>query len=508
MSTQPYNPTIGEDAAVAVLDRPRPEPAVIAGRLLGLADAAQLYVAPAALPAAPSAPLPELVETNAGLGERVAAAHANDLRFDHRIGRWLSWAGQTWQPGNETGDVTRLVLTTVRDCYSTIGGLEEEAAKRRFKFLRKSESTSELAAVAKLLRILPPVADKGDGWDDKPDLAGVKNGVVDLRTGELRDGKPDDRITFALDVDYDPRAAAPRWERFVGEVFPDSDLAAFIKRAIGYSLTGHVKEQCFFMCHGKGSNGKSVLLGVLARLLGPLYATTPFSTFLAQHYGSAGPTNDQAGLVGRRVVSASETAEGSHLNEARLKAMTGGDPITARFLNREFFTFYPSCKIWLSVNHQPQVADDSLGFWRRVRLIPFERTFAGPEVDPDLGIKLADELPGILAWATQGAVEWYANGLQAPACVGTQTAAYQREQDPLDAFLTAACDVGVDYQVGTKELMAAYGYWADSNNLRGRERMTTTKLGRLLTGRFKFRPTVYGKVYHGLQVRPPRQPGE
>jgi len=251
-----------------------------------------------------------------------------------------------------------------------------------------------------------------------------------------------------------------------------------------------------------------VLLGVLARLLGPLYATTPFSTFLAQHYGSAGPTNDQAGLVGKRVVSASETAEGSRLNEARLKAMTGGDPITARFLNHEFFTFHPVAKIWLAVNHQPQVADDSLGFWRRVRLIPFERCFEGAAVDADLGDKLAVELPGILAWAVQGAVEWYARKLQPPACVLAGTAAYQREQDPLDAFLTATCDLGPDYRAGGAELSAAYSRWADVMKYGPRDRMTAVRLGRLLGQRFNRMPTRTGRLYAGLQVRAPRVPGD
>ena len=493
------NPTTA-GAATAVLDRP--PPAVIAGQLVGLADASQLWTPPAK----PTAP--DLTETESGMADRVAFVHADDLRYDWRIGRWLRWRAHSWQ-SIEGGEVERLVLNVIRGCWRERESMTDyEDRQRRAKFLTKCESAASRAAVARLTRSVLPVSDNGDGWDLGPDLLGVRNGVLHLPTATLRDGKPDDRITLALDLDYDADATAPRWERFIGEVFPDPDLAAFIQRAIGYSLTGHVKEQCFFMLHGKGSNGKSVLLGVLARLLGPLYSTVPFSTFLAQHYGSAGPTNDQAGLVGKRVVSASETAEGSHLNEARLKAMTGGDPITARFLNHEFFTFHPSCKIWLSVNHQPQVADDSLGFWRRVRLIPFERTFEGAEVDPDLGDKLALELPGILAWAVGGAVEWYAGGLRAPALVSTQTAAYQREQDPLDGFLSAACDLRPDYRAGGGELAAAYNKWADSQKYGPRDRMTATRLGRLLGQRFKRMPTRSGRLYSGLQVRASRVPGD
>jgi len=466
--------------------------ATIAARLIALADAAPLY-APPALPS-----VPPLTETDSGMAERVAATHADDLRFDHRIGRWLIYQGHSWR-GDPSGDVDRLVLTTIRNCYSTIGGLEEEAAKRRFKFLVKCESADRRAAVARLTRVTLPVADAGDGWDLKPDILGVRNGVISLPDGTLRPGRPNDRITLALDLDYDADAAAPRWEQFIREILPDPDLAAFIKRAIGYSLTGQMKEQCFFMCHGKGSNGKSVFLDTLAHLLGPLYAATPFSTFLAQKYGAAGPTNDLAALVARRAVSASEAGEGSYLNEDRLKAITGGERIRVRFLFREFFDFYPTCKIWLAVNHRPRVADDTLSFWR---------TFEGDAVDPDLATKLVDELPGIFAWSVQGAVEWYAGGLQPPASVLAVTAAYKREQDPLGEFLSAACDLGPEHHAGAKELGAAYGKWADDAGLRGHDRMTVTRLGRILGDRFESVHTRHGKVYDGLRVRPEREPGE
>jgi putative DNA primase/helicase len=456
---------------------------------------------------AAAVPVPVLQETQYSLAERVAALHANDLRYDHRIGRWLFWTGQTWQPGNPTGEVTRLIVAIVRDAYSELGGMEDDAAKRRFKFLRKLENAAEMAAVARLLQTVKPVADAGEAWDSKPNLLGVENGVVDLSTGRLRDGHPDDRITLSLDVEYAADAAAPRWERFISEVFPDLALAAFIKRAIGYSLTGHTREQCFFLCHGKGSNGKSVLLAILSYLLGPLYAVVPFSTFLIRQHG-ADATNDLAGLVARRVVSASETSESSHLNEARLKSMTGGDIITARFLFREFFSFYPMFKIWIAVNHRPRVADDSLGFWRRVRLIPFERAFTGAAADADLLVKLRLELPGILAWAVRGAVEWYAAGLQAPPCVLASTAEYRKAEDPLDAFLEAACDVGPEHQAGGRELHLAYTQWADDLKLHGRDRMTATRLGRLLSERFRGTKTCTVKVYHGLRVRSWREPGD
>jgi putative DNA primase/helicase len=471
-------------------------------QLMALLDKAPIYTPPA------EALVPDLTsETDSGMAEFFAALHANDLRYDHRIGRWLLWRDHSWR-GDSGGEVNRLVLAADRKCYGKLGGMELEDRDRRYKFLKKCESAERRSAVVRLAKDTLPVADTGEAWDLKPDLLGVRNGVIELPTATLRKGIPDDRITLALDIDYDPDAQAPRWEQFISEVFPDADLAAFMHRSVGYSLTGQTKEQCFFLCYGKGSNGKSVLLNVMANLLGPLLVNVPFSTFLAPRAGMVAPTNDLAGLLAKRVVTAAETSDKSHLNEARLKSMTGGDPITARFLYHEYFTYAPTCKIWLAVNHRPRVADDSLGFWRRVRLIPFERTFAGAEIDQDLCITLATELPGILAWAVAGAIEWYGGGLRPPSCVLAQTAAYQKTQDPLDEFLTAVCEFGPDWRVQSAVIGGAYAAWADGLHYGPRDRLGRHALDELLDGRFGSMKLDNRKFYPGLRLRQTREPGE
>jgi putative DNA primase/helicase len=198
--------------------------------------------------------------------------------------------------------------------------------------------------------LVPSLQDPGDGWDAGLLLLGVQNGVIDLRAGALREGKPSDKITQVVPIEFDPNAQCPKWLQFLDQVFikpdgkPDAELIGFIQRAVGYSLTGLGSEQCLFLCYGHGSNGKSTFLSTIRVLLGPMGFNSPFATF--EKYERSSIPNDLAALEGKRLVTASETNVGSRLNEARLKALTGGDVMTARFLNKEFFEFQPKCKLW------------------------------------------------------------------------------------------------------------------------------------------------------------------
>jgi putative DNA primase/helicase len=205
--------------------------------------------------------------------------------------------------------------------------------------------------------------------------------------------------------------------------------------------------------------------------------------------------NDLAALVGRRFIIASETNDGARLNEARVKALTGCDPVTARFLHGEWFTFEPVSKFWLAVNHKPIVRDDSHGFWRRIRLIPFRQRF---DVDPTLGEQLEAEAPGILAWAVRGALAWQRDGLQAPASVMEATAEYEADSDPLAAFLMEACTLDVNAEVGARDLFEHYRAWATHHGLTDRERLTPTMFGRKVRERFERVQGRRGNVYRGL----------
>jgi len=302
----------------------------------------------------------------------------------------------------------------------------------------------------------------GDEFDRDSWLLGVENGIVDLRTGRLREARREDWISLSTNIPFDECARCPRFEQFMCEVFEqDAELIAYVWRAIGYSLTGDVGEQCFFACYGTGANGKSQLLGALHYILGDYAFNLPFSAFELKQR-SAIP-NDLVRLASQRFVTAVETGEGVRLNEARIKAITGGDPITARFFYKEFIIFNPTHKLWLAFNYKPIIADDTPAMWRRVKLIPFNRSFKDNEQDKGLLEKLKAEAPGILAKAVRACLEWQREGLGMPPAVACATRGYQEESDQLAAFLGEACTLEEGVAAPCADLFGRYTEWAERN---------------------------------------------
>lgn len=384
---------------------------------------------------------------------------------------------------------------------------DRKAGDELRKYGRSCESVAKQEAMLKALSRLKDVADAGSAWDMNPNLLGVANGVVDLATGALRPGKQDDLITLGTKIIFDPEARAPRWEQYLREIFQDDEeVVAFIQRAVGYSLTGATKEQVMLLCHGKGSNGKSIFLNVL-RALGGEYATNIASDTIKKKKGA--PENHPAEiavLVGKRIVTCNETPEAASINDERIKALVGGDEQTARFMRANPFTFRPVLKLWLATNHLPRVDDDSDGFWRRMRLVPFERQFKGADRDNDLEEKLMGELPGILAWAIRGAAEWYRRGLDAPQKVMMATLQYRQSADPLADFITERCILG-DFTIGAGVLYRTYLAWCDAQGIRASESLTNTAFGRRMGDRFeKFQGAHGARLYHGLRLRSENDP--
>ena len=418
--------------------------------------------------------------TDAGNAEFFASRYKDRVRFDHRRRLWFVWREHWWAP-DSNGEVRRLAKEAARSRLAAAVKIPGDIKRKEaVKWGMQSESRYRLDAAIAMAQVEPPLADAGTHWNIDPWRLGVANGVVDLRTGRLRKGRQSDRITFHSDIPFALKAECPRWLQFLDEVFDaDKELIEYVQRAVGYSLTGDRREQCLFLCWGEGANGKSTFLEVLRDVLGDYAHNLPFSAF--EMKARASIPNDVASIVGRRLVTAVETDESTRLNEARVKALTGSDPVTARFLYGEFFDFHPVAKFWLAFNHKPLVSDDSHGFWRRVRLIPFEHVFQGKEEDKRLIEKLKAEADGILPWAVDGALKWQKQGLGAPPAVKKATEEYREESDPLNEFIDECCVVESDAQVAAAELWAAYQRWSEDNG--ARSPIDRAKFSQRLAGR-------------------------
>ena len=441
-------------AALTVLNKRRCSPPLDAREIESIAQSCARYE--------PAADI--FATTESGDSEYFAACNADTVRYDHRRGRFLLFDGHIWVP-QTNGEVSRLALEAMRARLAAAVKSTGDGRTKRIKWAIDGEARKRLSNLLYLAQDKPQISDPGDSWDLDPWLLGAANGVIDLRAGTLRAGHPDDRITMRVRVSFDPNAECPLYDRTVDEIFEsNAELIAYFDRYVGYSLTGDCREESLAFCYGDGANGKGTLMNTIGWMLGDYADDLPFSAFELQ--SRAGIPNDIAKIVGKRFITASETAEAQRLNESRVKALTGRDPITARFLNKEFFTFQPVAKFWLATNHKPEVRDDSEGFWRRLHLIPFAASFVGRE-DKSLKDRLRAELPGILARAVRGCLAWQREGLNPPEVVREATQSYRNNSMPLARFLDECCVVQDAARATFGELFKAYVKWC-GNSREGR----------------------------------------
>jgi putative DNA primase/helicase len=247
----------------------------------------------------------------------------------------------------------------------------------------------------------------------------------------------------------------PKWLEFLNRIFADDqNLIAYTQRVLGYSLTGSVQEHALFFCYGTGGNGKGVLLGTWHGILGDYSAIAPMSTFTATQ-NERHPT-ELAMLRGARLVTAQETEDGHHWAESRIKALTGGDPVSARFMRQDFFTYQPSFKLIVAGNHRPSLRNVDEAIRRRFNLVPFTVTIPPAERDPGLAEKLKEEWPGILAWAIEGCLEWQRIGLVPPSAVTKATEDYLTDEDAVGRFISECCERHPQALAELKDLYAAY----------------------------------------------------
>lgn len=439
-------------------------------------------------------------QTDTGNAELIADLYGNKIRYDHKRKRWLIWGEHQWKLDIDQA-VNRYAIEAARKRYKD--ALYEKDSDKRTKIAKwaiSSENRSKLDSATSILKSIFPVTDSGDGWDEDTMLLSCPNGILNLRNGVLRNGKPEDRITMATKVSYDSNATCPRWVQFIEEVFEgNEELIHYVQKAVGYSITGLMSEQVVFFGFGTGSNGKSVFFKTISSILGDYAYDAPASLF-QRTYGGSSNTNDLASIEFKRFLVSSETLSTSKLNEQRIKGLTGGDNATARYLYSEFFTFSPTCKPWLFINHKPMVDDDSYGFWRRVRLIPFDRTFSQGEQDKNLTQELEKEYSGILNWMLEGCVMWQKEGLNpTPEIVKLATQEYREENDELSEFVADKCIENGNAKAS--ELFKIYQEWAEKEQgLKGKDIMSRVMFGKRISDKYSKKHYKNGWFYKGISL--------
>jgi putative DNA primase/helicase len=403
--------------------------------------------------------LRSLPDTDAGNAEAFELLYGNRFRYDHSKGKWFVWSGRYWaEDKDKEADRTALLTARARRFAAALI-TDPDAAKKRIKWAMDSEAVWRREAMLKSASSIRFLASLTSDFDCNPMLLTVGNGTLNLKSGHLGKTRPEDLITRASNIDFNPSARCPRWRGFLEEVFAnDRELIDFIQRAVGYSLTGDTREQCLFVLYGSGANGKSTFLETIRRLLDGHVVTTPFSTFML-HVNQNGPRNDLAALQGARLVLASEVGQQARFDESVVKRVTGQDIISCRFLYGEFFEYKPQFKIWLATNYKPVIRGNDNAIWRRIRLVPFSQQFDGNNADRLLLDKLEAELAGILAWAVEGCLAWQKRGLGKAVAVESATQEYRRESDQFGRFFGERCVRGKQSQTQGKALYEAYVEW-------------------------------------------------
>jgi len=341
--------------------------------------------------------------------------------------KWFYWTGQVWRE-DSTLHVFDLVRQFIRN-YSWVSDKPRD--------LRRATT---IAAVEKLARSDRAYSAVTDQWDADPMLLNTPSGMVDLRTGQVHEHSAEKYCTKITGTEL-ALGQCPRWLRFLDDICKkDAELIAFLRRVSGYCLSGDTREHALFFLHGFGGNGKSTFLNVLKGVMGDYATDAPMETFTASK-GDRHPT-ELAKLNGARLVVATETEEGRRWAESRIKQLTGGDRVSARFMRQDFFEYVPQFKLVIAGNHKPRIQNVDVAMRRRLHLVPFEASFQGDKRVTDMEEQLKDEWAVILGWMVEGFLEWQNQGLNPPASVSEATEHYFTNQDMLSEWRAERCETG------------------------------------------------------------------
>lgn len=416
-----------------------------------------------------------------------------DWRYVAAWGRWLVWDGRRWR-NEETLAATDLIRGVCRHA-----ALQADNPK----LAAKLATSGTVGGVERLARADRRHAATTAEWDADPWLLNTPGGVVDLRTGRLRAHDRADRMTKITTAT--PAGDCPTWRRFLAEVTgDDADLQAYLQRVSGYCLTGSTQEHALFFLYGTGANGKSVFVNTLATILGDYAASAPMDTFMETR-SDRHPT-DMASLRGARFVASIETEPGRRWAESKVKSLTGGDKISARFMRQDFFEFWPQFKLFVAGNHKPAIRNIDEAMKRRLHLIPFTITVPPERRDKHLQQKLLAERDGILAWALEGCLAWQRLGrLDPPPQVVAATEEYFEAEDALGRWLEERCVREANAKSLTAELFADWKQWAEAaGEFVGSQRRFSDLL--ITRGVEKWRNAAGIRGFRGVGLKHPMQP--
>lgn len=344
--------------------------------------------------------LAELPLTDTGNAERLVARHGNDLRYSRALG-WLCWDGRRWKR-DDTGEADRRAKHTVRELYKEAASLEDADERKNLAvWAKSSESAQRRRNLLDMAKCEAPIVVIPDQLDQDDFLFNIKNGTINLRTGECRPHDRADLITKLALVEYDPDTTCPTFDRFLDEtVCGRKDLSRYIQQTFGMYLSGDISEQTLLIGIGTGSNGKNTLIDQMTDIWGDYAAEAAPDLLVAQKH-RAHPT-EIADLFGKRLVIASETERNEHLRVQFVKRLTGDARLKGRFMHKDFFEFRRTCKVILITNNKPVISERTHAIWRRLRLVPFDNVVADKDQDKALPEKLRAESSGILLWLIQG----------------------------------------------------------------------------------------------------------
>jgi putative DNA primase/helicase len=394
-----------------------------------------------------------------GIAEAFAEKHRNDLRYVAAWGKWYEWRDGCWRE-----EKTLRVFDLIR-------------ALCRERGIERARMSAMVAAVHSLARADRRLAATIEQWDANPMLLNTPDGVVDLRTGELRAHRPGDYMTMIAAVG--PRGDCPKWKAFLRRITKDDEaLIGFLQRVAGYCATADTGEQAMFFGYGVGANGKGVFLQTIGRVLGDYCKTAAIETF-TESKTDRHPT-ELARLHSARLVTATETESGRNWAESRLKMLTGGDTVTAHFMRQDDFEYVPKFKPFFTGNHKPGLRSVGEAMRRRVKMIPFDVVIPPEERDPHFMDSLKGEWPGILQWMIDGCIDWLEHGLDPPESVTKTTDAYFEAQDSFTLWVDECCERDRNAWAESTPLFGSWKAWAEKAGVRYgnvqefRERMETS----------------------------------